>query len=900
MESERQREYIKQQQQLRAMAKSTANKPLSADSMIEDLLSKKETFQKRKEMKSPQGISAWLIPGSGAVHPVYERIWTGVQKGNFADTQILSRLLMTSGLSTDSLGFIWSLANQTLAGMLTQQEVYFVLALVALAQTGYIVSNIAALNHFPQPPVPKLDLSVLPVTQKDLPLLAYNNTTTESLLSNISNTLTPKVVTPLCAVNLLDSQANTNNIVQSQLIQNTVATPSVLWGVPKPETVSIQNTEKIGISYVSSGGLSLQDPLHTVTSNFGSGVVPQVSNSFGGSLSLAGVANISKPPDLLNTQSKQLDTEVLSESFNNLSLEKSHSLKETHLSCDNFDDEFTDFQSAYTLPVHDKNDKSTDGTVKNTFENLPKQKSETHRNVDDNDNDDNDDEFTGFQNALSFSEHAFNAQVKTFNALSTPNVQSAKEDKISSKPDFLCRDQNLNNENSGKPQDNCDQGSGIYHTAGKPMSSDFPVTPEKPLDKYQVIHEVFESSGFEDKCSVFHNPLPEIINDSEDRTQSVDNNLNFFQNSFFSESEQPSNISSSLSFDLPKIDKSYTGRSITTEEDSNMFGLPKNETKMSQNYDKYDAFKASVLELSNSDRNNTHVNIVVCSDTETNIQEEEEYTDFQSSHVTVGLSHDTKPSEDDIKFETPFSEFRSNIDSNVSDFQKSESLNIVADVNEATSVQNVMTSSKINPYEQMLTQIPDSLKSSAMMSGVEDKYSALRILEPTSNDADDFGDFLGADTQSTLPNISKSTTESIQVRCLEACLRLLQAGHSILNSASSSEVLSEVLSDPRATTYLDCLLEVQRVSERILSNIEYENVYHLRNDIQKAWKELSPFYEYSEHIPVPETTGAVCSLCQSDTGPSPIKYGLCTFHAPCANLYMHCVDPVLPNFTAVK
>ena len=71
-------------------------------------------------------MSAWLIPGSRAVHPLYEKIWTAVQKGNFADTPTFSRLLMTSGLSTDSLGFIWSLANQTVAGMMTQQEVYFV------------------------------------------------------------------------------------------------------------------------------------------------------------------------------------------------------------------------------------------------------------------------------------------------------------------------------------------------------------------------------------------------------------------------------------------------------------------------------------------------------------------------------------------------------------------------------------------------------------------------------------------------------------------------------------------------------------------------------------------------------------------------------------------------------
>ena len=52
--------------------------------------------------------------------------------------------------------------------------------------------------------------------------------------------------------------------------------------------------------------------------------------------------------------------------------------------------------------------------------------------------------------------------------------------------------------------------------------------------------------------------------------------------------------------------------------------------------------------------------------------------------------------------------------------------------------------------------------------------------------------------------------------------------------------------------YLLCsgILEVQRVSERIINNIEHESIDKLRNDIEIAWKELSHFYECSEHIPV--------------------------------------------------
>ncbi|KAG8242295.1 hypothetical protein J6590_068754 [Homalodisca vitripennis] len=53
-----------------------------------------------------------------------------------------------------------------------------------------------------------------------------------------------------------------------------------------------------------------------------------------------------------------------------------------------------------------------------------------------------------------------------------------------------------------------------------------------------------------------------------------------------------------------------------------------------------------------------------------------------------------------------------------------------------------------------------------------------------------------------------------------------------------------------------------------------------------------PFFH---HKSLPETVGAVCGVCRSDTGPSPVTFGAHTFHTPCANLYLHCVEPVLPK-----
>ncbi|XP_011494930.1 PREDICTED: uncharacterized protein LOC105359888 [Ceratosolen solmsi marchali] len=123
-------------------------------------------------------LPGWLWPNSNILSPLYKRIWETVQDDccrtdtrhgeALVDTNKIFPLLLTSQLSTEVLGYIWSLANQKYAGQLTEQELYVVLALVALAQASYPFSSLEVLCYIRNPPMPTLNLSLFDVnTQKN-------------------------------------------------------------------------------------------------------------------------------------------------------------------------------------------------------------------------------------------------------------------------------------------------------------------------------------------------------------------------------------------------------------------------------------------------------------------------------------------------------------------------------------------------------------------------------------------------------------------------------------------------------------------------------------------------------------------------------------------------------------
>ncbi|KAJ9595637.1 hypothetical protein L9F63_013167, partial [Diploptera punctata] len=104
-------------------------------------------------------LPAWLDPTTPLFPPFYRQVWkiVGQEKG-LVDTSRIFSLLLTSGLPTDVLGYIWGLANHKVAGQLTEQELYIVLALVGLAQNGCTFNNLNVLNLIPQPPIPNLKI----------------------------------------------------------------------------------------------------------------------------------------------------------------------------------------------------------------------------------------------------------------------------------------------------------------------------------------------------------------------------------------------------------------------------------------------------------------------------------------------------------------------------------------------------------------------------------------------------------------------------------------------------------------------------------------------------------------------------------------------------------------------
>lgn len=127
---------------------------MSADAMIDSLLQKSDTFRKVNHDFPP-----WLQIDSPLRCVYYEQIWEVVRSSDkFVDTPRISQLLLTSGLHPNVLCYIWNLANKTTPGQLTKQELYIVLALVGLAQSGCTFNSLAVLNMVPSAPVPRLHL----------------------------------------------------------------------------------------------------------------------------------------------------------------------------------------------------------------------------------------------------------------------------------------------------------------------------------------------------------------------------------------------------------------------------------------------------------------------------------------------------------------------------------------------------------------------------------------------------------------------------------------------------------------------------------------------------------------------------------------------------------------------
>ncbi|ERE68582.1 synergin gamma [Cricetulus griseus] len=97
----------------------------------------------------------WIYNES-LVPDAYKKILETTMTPTGIDTAKLYPILMSSGLPRETLGQIWALANRTTPGKLTKEELYTVLAMVAVTQRGVPAMSPDALSQFPAAPIPTL------------------------------------------------------------------------------------------------------------------------------------------------------------------------------------------------------------------------------------------------------------------------------------------------------------------------------------------------------------------------------------------------------------------------------------------------------------------------------------------------------------------------------------------------------------------------------------------------------------------------------------------------------------------------------------------------------------------------------------------------------------------------
>uniref|UniRef100_A0A8C5U8P9 Synergin gamma n=1 Tax=Malurus cyaneus samueli TaxID=2593467 RepID=A0A8C5U8P9_9PASS len=119
-----------------------------------------------------QMMPPWIYNDS-LVPDLYKKILETTLTPAGIDTAKLYPILMSSGLPRETLGQIWALANRTTPGKLTKEELYSVLAMIAVTQRGIPAVSPDVLNQFPAAPVPTLSGFPVPlpggVSQPPLP-----------------------------------------------------------------------------------------------------------------------------------------------------------------------------------------------------------------------------------------------------------------------------------------------------------------------------------------------------------------------------------------------------------------------------------------------------------------------------------------------------------------------------------------------------------------------------------------------------------------------------------------------------------------------------------------------------------------------------------------------------------
>ncbi|XP_047403377.1 synergin gamma isoform X9 [Sciurus carolinensis] len=175
-EERKRRQFEEQKQKLRLLSSvkpKTGEK--SRDDALEAIKGNLDGFSRDAKMhptpaSHPKKPGVGVFPSQDPVQPrmppwiyneslvpdAYKKILETTMTPTGIDTAKLYPILMSSGLPRETLGQIWALANRTTPGKLTKEELYTVLAMIAVTQRGVPALSPDTLNQFPAAPIPTL------------------------------------------------------------------------------------------------------------------------------------------------------------------------------------------------------------------------------------------------------------------------------------------------------------------------------------------------------------------------------------------------------------------------------------------------------------------------------------------------------------------------------------------------------------------------------------------------------------------------------------------------------------------------------------------------------------------------------------------------------------------------
>ncbi|XP_046279124.1 synergin gamma isoform X14 [Marmota monax] len=175
-EERKRRQFEEQKQKLRLLSSvkpKTGEK--SRDDALEAIKGNLDGFSRDAKMhptpaSHPKKPGVGVFPSQDPVQPrmppwiyneslvpdAYKKILETTMTPTGIDTAKLYPILISSGLPRETLGQIWALANRTTPGKLTKEELYTVLAMIAVTQRGVPALSPDTLNQFPAAPIPTL------------------------------------------------------------------------------------------------------------------------------------------------------------------------------------------------------------------------------------------------------------------------------------------------------------------------------------------------------------------------------------------------------------------------------------------------------------------------------------------------------------------------------------------------------------------------------------------------------------------------------------------------------------------------------------------------------------------------------------------------------------------------